>query len=155
RMCHVSHTRCLPCRAGRSQFISVPYYDNIPLPDRKAAGPPLPLLPLPCKFGICGRKARPHLCAFTKMRFYVLSTRFLAKKRLHAPVNSGMLYPNGASWIQGFSGCLHSRGCGPHVPFYVLLFSSFTFLSFTLPARTGTKRRPNLHGPPFIIFPAA
>ena len=40
------------------------------------------------------------MCAFTKIRFYAVSVAFLFKKHLLFYVKSGILYPNGAPWIQ-------------------------------------------------------
>ena len=81
------------------------------------------------------------LCAFTKIRGDVFYFSLLWGNYLQLHVKSGILYPNGVSWIQGrLSARLQSRARRP-VP--ESLLSSFTFLSFTLPARKG-----NSGGPP-------
>ena len=81
------------------------------------------------------------LCAFTKIRGDVFYFAFLWGNYLQLHVKSGILYPNGVSWIQGrLSARPQSRARHP-VP--ESLLSSFTFLSFTLPARKG-----NSGGPP-------
>ncbi len=81
--------------------------------------------------------------------------RIIFKNRLLFQSKSGILYPTErVGYNRHVSPACSSRRC-PHIGGRALLdkllFSSFTFLSFTLPARKGKKRRPNLHGPPLFI----
>ena len=86
-----------------------------------------------------------NLCVSPKMRFFGRLLVKNQKKGLYFSFKRGMLYPTEVCcWIHDSP----ERFSLTHpVPlFFKLLFSSFTFLSFTLSCTGQKKRFPNLHG---------
>ena len=101
-------------------------------------------------FGIYGGKRLYRLCGFTKIRGDVFYLMVLRGKYLQSYVKSGILYPNGVSWIQVRLPA-PLQGQGPRRPVLVPSFSSFTFLSFTLPARKGNGGGSTCTGRCFVL----
>jgi len=94
------------------------------------------------------------------VRFYknAISRAFLGiifKKPLAISVSKWYVVSNKSeTWIHLHFGAANSA---PHTPlFFTLLFSSFTFLSFTLPVPQGTRKAmTHLHGPSLFLLSAA
>ena len=80
-----------------------------------------------------------NLCVSPKMRFFARLLVKNRKKGLYFFQKSGMLYPTKAlRWIHELLRAVLRSAQKPL--FLKLLFSSFTFLSFTLPAPQGARK---------------
>lgn len=91
-----------------------------------------------------------------KIAFFTRTRELFSKKLLYFSVKSVILYPTGAS--VGYKAKRRAFLSGTPVvhPSIIMLFSSFTFLSFTLPVPQGTRKAmTHLHGSSLFLLSAA
>ena len=96
----------------------------------------------------------PFLCVVTKLLFLLEQKNFFSKKLLYFSVKSVILYPTRAP--VGYKAKRRAFLSGTPVvhPSIIMLFSSFTFLSFTLPVPQGTRKAmTHLHGSSLFLLP--
>ena len=104
----------------------------------------------PCRLALCRENPR-QICAFRqKYGSVAVLGRFFSEKACNFGANVIILYPTrGSAWIHPF---FPAHSCASF--FIFLLFSSFTFLSFTLLFPQGSKKGddPSCTGSPPFLF---